>query len=153
MPTYRVYYAERQATGEDVTSPYHGIGRGRIGRFGQRDNAGYEETEWEEEVEAADVASALDSFFKEHVRDNTELMWVDDAGESRPVEGLAYDPERTYIWIEDGKLMEYQGIDETTPGMVTCPLCGGEGEVEEEIAEEFLAENGEEGEEEEVTWG
>ena len=47
--------------------------------------------------------------------------------------------------------MEYQGMDETTPGMVTCPLCGGEGEVEEEIADEFLTDR-EEGKEE-ITWG
>jgi len=152
VPTYRVYYAEREATSADVTLPYHGIGRGRIGRFGQRDNAGYEETEWEEEVEAADVGAALDSFFREHVRDNTELMWVDEAGVSHPIEGLTYDPEKSYIWIEDGKMMEYQGVDETTPGMVTCPLCGGEGEVEESVADEFLAEDEEEGEDE-VTWG
>jgi len=155
VPTYRVYCAEREATSADVTSPYHGIGRGRIGRFGQRDNAGYEETEWEEEVEAADSGAALDAFFREHVRDNAELMWVDEAGESQHVEGLTYDPEKSYIWIEDGKMMEYQGMDETTPGMATCPLCGGEGEVEEAIAEAFLAEHAEaDGEGEgEVTWG
>ena len=42
-------------------------------------------------------------------------------------------------------------MDEATPGMVTCPLCGGEGEVDEAAAEEYLADQ-EEGEEE-VTWG
>jgi hypothetical protein len=46
--------------------------------------------------------------------------------------------------------MEYQGVDEATPGLVTCPLCGGEGEVEESVADEFLADHDEE---EEVTWG
>jgi len=150
VPTYRVYYAERELAEADRSA--YGEQRGRFGNLGQRQNDAYSETEWEEEVEAPDVAGALDHFFKEHVRDNSGLMWVDDTGESHPVEGLAYDPEKTYIWIEGDKLMEYEGVDETTPGMVTCPLCGGEGEVEEAIADEFLAEDEEEGEEE-VTWG
>ena len=110
------------------------------------------ETRWEEEVEARDATEALAAFFREHVADSEQVMWVDESGESRRIEGLGYDPEKTYIWIEDDKLMEYEGMDEATPGMVACPLCGGEGEVEEALAEEFLAENGEEGEEE-VTWG
>ena len=74
-------------------------------------------------------------------------MWVDEAGESQEVEGLDYDPEKAYIWIEGDKLMEYQGMDEATPGMATCPLCGGQGEVVTEVADEFLAQEG--GEEEE----
>ena len=147
MPTYRVYYAERGPT-EDDQRLFYGLRGGLAGVQSE----GYKSTEWEEEVEAADAARALDSFFREHVRDNSQLMWVDDAGESHPVEGLAYDPEKTYIWIEDGKMMESQGLDETTPGMVTCPLCGGEGEVEESIADEYLAEDEEEGEDE-VNWG
>ena len=155
LTAYRVYYAEREASEADRSA--YGALRGRFGHFGQRQNDAYNETEWEEEVESTDVGGALDAFFKEHVRDNAELMWVDEAGESHRVEGLGYDPEKTYIWIEDGKMMEYQGLDETTPGMVTCPLCGGEGEVEEEIADEFLAEHSEadiEGEEQgDVTWG
>jgi len=73
-------------------------------------------------------------------------MWVDETGQSHELQGVEdYDPEKTYIWIEDDKLMEYQGMDEATPGMVTCPLCGGEGEVVAEVAEEFTAEDEEEG--------
>ena len=121
MPTYRVYYAEREAAEADKS--VYGVLRGRFGHLGQRQNDAYNETEWEEEVDAADVGGALDAFFKEHVRDNAELICVDEAGESHPVEGLSYDPEKTYIWIEGGKMMEYQGLDETTLGMVTCPLC------------------------------
>src|SRR5207249_11458422 len=116
------------------------------------------ETEWEEEVDAPNTDGALDSFFKEHVRDNSELMWLDDEGESRPVEGVTYDAGKTYIWIEDGKLMEYQGLDEATPGMVSCPVCEGVGEVTAKVADEFLADYGEEmaeeGQaEERTTWG
>jgi hypothetical protein len=117
----------------------------------------YSETEWEEEVEGKDAVAVLDTFFKEHVRDNSELLWVDETGESRPVEGLSYDPARTYIWIEDGKMMEYQGVDEATPGMVSCPLCEGQGEITIEQADEYLAALGEqiveEEDEERVTWG
>ena len=148
MPAYRVYYAERMPRGAEDWMKTSGLRRLDVGQEEMR----HEEVAWEEEVEAPDVARALGSFFREHVRDNTEVMWVDDDGESHPVEGLAYDPEKSYIWIEGDKLMQYEGVDETTPGMVTCPLCGGEGEVEESIAEEFLAEDEEEGEDG-VTWG
>jgi hypothetical protein len=34
-------------------------------------------------------------------------------------------------------MLEYQGIDEATPGMVTCPLCNGHGEVDQDTAAEF----------------
>ncbi len=105
----------------------------------------HEVVEWEEEVEAQSPPEALDAFFREHVRDRSDLMWVDESGQSRELEGLDYDPEVTYIWIEDDKLMEYLGMDESTPGMVTCPLCGGEGEVPEEIAQEFEEEEQEQG--------
>ena len=149
MPTYRVYYAERMPRGARDWMQTAGLRRLDVGLEEMR----HEEVAWEEEVEALSAPEALDAFFREHVSDRTQVMWLDESGQSREVQGLDYDPEVTYIWIEDDKLMEYQGMDKTTPGMVTCPLCGGEGEVEEEIAEEFLAENGEEGEEEEVTWG
>ena len=71
-------------------------------------------------------------------------MWIDERGESRAVEGLSYDPHKTYIWVENGKLMEYQGLDEATPGKVSCPLCDGSGEVTVEAADEYLGEYGEE---------
>ena len=100
----------------------------------------HQEVEWEEEVEARDEAQALDAFFREHVTDRTQVMWVDEAGESHELQGLDdYDPGKRYIWIEDDKLMEYQGMDETTPGMATCPLCAGQGEVISEVADEFIA--------------
>jgi hypothetical protein len=155
VPTYRIYYAERDpGTAIDsarYTSPAeHLRGLGRTG-------SAIDETEWEEEVEGADAGGALDAFFREHIRDNSELMWLDKRGDSHPVEGLSYEPAKTYIWIEDGKLMEYQGLDEGTPGMVSCPLCEGVGEVTVEMADEYLADYGEESteaeEEERPTWG
>ena len=149
MPTYRVYYAEREATDADK-SPFYST---RLAQFGLRESEPYKETEWEEELEAPSASGALDAFFREHVRDNSELRWVDEGGESRPVEGLHYDSDKAYVWIEDGKMMEYQGLAEATPGMVTCPLCEGSGEVDEEIAKEFMAEWGEEEEQDQLGGG
>ncbi len=59
-----------------------------------------------------------------------------------PSKGVSYDPQKTYVWIENGKLMEYKGLDEGTPGMVSCPLCEGAGEVTAEVADEYLGEEG-----------
>lgn len=141
MPTYRVYYAERMPRGARDWMQTYGLRRLDVGTEEMR----HQEVEWEEEVEASNPAQALDAFFREHAADRTQVMWLDDEGQSHELEGLDYDPEKTYIWIEDDKLMEYQGMDEATPGMVTCPLCGGEGEVTAEVAEEFMAEDEEEG--------
>lgn len=145
MPTYRIYYAEREST-EDDRSLFRA---GRLGGLGIQRQDPYSETEWEEEVEGSSPDGALDAFFKEHIRDNSELMWIDERGESQAVEGLSYDPHKTYIWVEDGKLMEYQGLDEATPGMVSCPLCEGVGEVTAEVADEYVGEYGREIAEEE----
>ena len=153
MPTYRIYYAEREVGDKRTGDTVSALPLSRAYRPGDY----VSETEWEEEVDARNADGALDSFFKQHVRDNADLRWVDDEGESRPVEGVTYDAHKTYIWVEDGKLMEYQGMDEATPGMVSCPLCEGTGEVTAEIADEYLADYGEqpdEGQEEErTTWG
>jgi hypothetical protein len=140
MPTYRIYYSERDpgtaADAERYTSPIE-----RLPGYGAPRDA-IDETEWEEEIEAPSPDAALDAFFKEHVRDNSELMWIDERGESRAVEGLSYDTGKTYIWVEDGKLMEYQGLDEGTPGLVSCPLCGGAGEVTADVADQYVGEYG-----------
>jgi hypothetical protein len=153
VPTYRIYYAERDVGDRPDEEPISNVPPYRSTR--RTDYV--RETEWEEEVEGADASEALDAFFREHIRDNSELMWLDERGDSHPVEGLSYEPTKTYIWIENGKLMEYQGLDEATPGMVSCPLCEGAGEVTAEVADEYLGEYGEEiaeGEEgERPTWG
>ena len=150
MPTYRVYYAEREAGRNSVAEyPYHEHMRAT---YGPRRDA-FSETEWEEEIEGRDAVAALEAFFREHVRERSDVMWLDERGESRPIEGVSdYDPGKTYIWVENDKLMEYQGIDEATPGMVSCPFCGGSGEVTLEVADEYLAASGER-EAEEGSWG
>jgi hypothetical protein len=134
VTTYRIYYTEREVGDRRTGDPISALTLSRAYRPGDY----VSETEWEEEVDAPNADGALDSFFKEHVRDNSELMWVDDDGAPRAVEGVTYDADKTYIWVEDGKLMEYQGIDGATPGMVSCPLCDGTGEVTTEVADDYV---------------
>ena len=136
MPTFRVYYVERMPRGARDWMRTYGLSGGGV----EPEEAGHEDVEWEEEVEARSAAAALDTFFREHVSDRSQVMWVDEAGESHEVRGIEdYDSEKPDRWIEDDKLMAYQGLDEVTPGMATCPLCGGAGEVVAEVADEFLA--------------
>ena len=138
MPTYRIFYSERGSKVGSVTMHVYA-----------RTEEYADETEWEETVDARNEAAALDEFFKEHAPHSEGVHIVEETGEPRPLEGLEpFDPLRTYVWIEDGKMMEYQGLAEATPGMVTCPLCEGAGEVDEELAQEFLEEYGPEAEEE-----
>ena len=155
MPTYRIYYAERESTEDDRAL----FQAGRLGGLGLHRQEPYSETEWEEEVEGRDAAAALDTFFGAHTTDRSQVMQVDENGDSQALTGVAdYETDKTYIWIENNKLMEYQGIDEATAGMVSCPLCEGAGEVTVDVADEYLAEFGEgiaerEPEEERPTWG
>jgi hypothetical protein len=134
MPTYRVYYAERESTDAGYRSPGHVYGGETSLPPG---DAPLSETEWEEEIDADSPVEALDIFFREHAPDRSQIGLLDDEGNARGFEGWDFDPEATYLWTENGKMMEFQGIDEATPGMVTCPLCNGHGEVDEETAAEF----------------
>jgi hypothetical protein len=141
--TYRIYYSERDPSTHADSSRYTSPAERLPGFGGMRD--AIDETEWEEEVEGRDKAGALVAFFANHVGSRSDVMWVDASGDSHPIEGTRdYEPEKTYIWIENGKLMEFQGLDEATPGMVACPLCDGAGEVTVEVADEYLGEHGEE---------
>jgi hypothetical protein len=128
MARFRVFYIERQ--------PKDG-GQIDLRATGSRPGEYLKETDWEEQVDAANATAALDSFFRDHANQADGVMIVEEDGRGHPVEGLDYDPDRTYIWIEEGKMMEYQGMAEATAGKVSCPLCDGSGEVDEEIAQEF----------------
>lgn len=143
MPTYRIYYTERDPSTAVDTSRYESPSERLLGR--RQAARAYEETEWEEEVEGGEASAALHAFFAGHVGSRSDVIWVDTNGDSHSLESSDdYDPDKTYIWIENEKLMEYQGFDEATPGMVSCPLCEGAGEVTVEVADEYLAEFGEE---------
>jgi hypothetical protein len=131
MPTFRIYYIERELKDRDFPTNVNQAMHGQI----TQDYVG--ETEWEETYDAKNWEQAMDAFFQDHAPSN-EIGIVEEDGMSRPfavTEGWAYD--RTYVWIEDGKLMLYQGLDETTPGTVACPLCDGTGEVGEDVAADF----------------
>ena len=141
MATYRIYYAEQKISAGDIDRVF-----GRYPGEGQRDAEVLEEDHWEETVEARDPYEALDAFFREHLDTNSRLMWVDDRGRTQAVQGHDLDVGRTYVWLEDGNLMELQGMEEGTPGMVSCPLCDGAGEIDEATAEEFAVMMAEEGE-------
>src|SRR5437588_10477543 len=129
MATYRVYYAEREPAESPATASE------RLARLGRSGDAAYNETEWEDDVQADSPVEALDAFFRNHVPGGrNSIRWLDDDGRSYSLEAAEdYDPDRTYIWEENGRGMEFQGVDEATPGMVTCPLCNGHGEVDQDL--------------------
>jgi hypothetical protein len=134
MPTFRIFYIEHEGEADEAsftpTTPAD-----------DDDGEGGLQTEWEETVEARNASAALEAFFGEHVSSREEVRIIDEDGDPRSVGGTEeFDPDRMYIWVENGKVMEYQGMQEATPGMVTCPLCDGAGEVDEEVSQQFLEE-------------
>lgn len=131
MPTFRIFYIERELKSPTFPADINEVMRAEI----TQDYVG--ETEWEETYEGKNWEQAMDAFFQDHAPSG-EVGIIEEDGMSRPV--AVTDPwsfDRTYVWIEDGKLMLYQGLDETTPGTVPCPLCEGSGEVDEDTAAEF----------------
>ena len=131
MPTFRIYYIERELKDRSFPTSINQAMHAEI----PQDYVG--ETEWEENYEAKNWEQAMDAFFRDHAAGG-EVGIIEEDGMSRPVtETEGWDNDRTYVWIEEGRLMLYQGLDESTPGMVACPLCDGSGEVDEAMAEEF----------------
>jgi hypothetical protein len=141
MPRYRIFYAEHGPADDDslTVAP-------EPTAFALSDNGddAEEESEWEESYEAVNAEGALAGFFADHAPDSSNIARVEEDGNTSPVGG-GFDPDRTYIWVEDGSLMEYQGIQEATPGTVSCPLCDGTGEVDEAVAEEYAESLGNDG--------
>jgi hypothetical protein len=131
MARYRIFYAEHGPADEDSLSaaPVDGFEPD-----GDNEDA---ESEWEENYDAHNAGAALVGFFADHAPDRDKIALIEEDGSARPIPGDDFDPDRTYIWVEDGSLMEYQGIQEATPGTVSCPLCDGSGEVDEAVAEEY----------------
>ncbi len=141
MPRFRIYYVARRPHGMRIDSEYTRSleePRGLL-RHG--------EMNWEEDVEARNAREALRAFFEEHLERLSDLAYIDDDGRTqRPRRIDDFDPNRTYVWTEDDRLMEFQGIENLEGGLVPCPLCGGSGEVTPDVAKEF-EETEEEGEE------
>lgn len=133
MPRYRIFYAEHgPADANSLT-----VAPDPPAFSDNGDDAAEEESEWEESYEAHNAEGALKGFFADHAPDQSNIALLEEDGAARPFGGDDFDPDRTYIWVEDGSLMEYQGIQEATPGTVSCPLCDGSGEVDEAVAEEY----------------
>jgi hypothetical protein len=133
MANFRVYYVERT-----VRDPRLGLHRvlgasGEEGRVPQGD-----ETAWEEDVEAENASEALRLFFQDHLGSSGDLGYIDEEGRTqRPFRIDDFDLNRTYVWTEGDKFMEYQGVEQIDADVVTCPLCGGSGQVVREVAEQF----------------
>jgi hypothetical protein len=140
MPRYRIFYAEHGPADADSLSsaPEEALG---FDASGDGDSGDEEESQWEETYDANNSPGALAGFFADHAPDQNQIALVEEDGSTRAVSG-GFDPDRTYIWVEDQMLMEYQGIQEATPGTVACPLCDGTGEVDEAIAEEYVDQYG-----------
>jgi hypothetical protein len=137
MRTFRIYYMEREVA-ENKSAVLVGDILGSAG--GALPPLEVRGEEWEETINAPNERAAIQEFFREHGIARYAVHILEEDGTSREVEdGEPWDPLRTYMWVEDGKLMEFQGMDETAPGMVSCPLCGGEGEVPEAMAQDYEA--------------
>lgn len=130
MATYRIYYVEHtpksHEDGADARDLY------------VLDEDAFEDSEWEETYEGNSSERALAGFFQDHAPSG-DIQIIEEDGERDVGGSEAFDPDRTYIWVEDGHLMEYQGMEESTPGMVSCPMCDGTGEVSEAQAEDYEA--------------
>jgi hypothetical protein len=137
MANFRVYYVERT-----VRDPRLGLHRvlGAAGDEGSIPQG--DETEWEEDVEAGNASEALRLFFHDHLGGSGGLGYIDEEGRTqRPFRIDDYDLNRTYVWTEGDKFMEYQGVEQIDADLVTCPLCGGSGQVVREVAEQFEEED------------
>jgi hypothetical protein len=137
MKSYRIYYSEREVkegqAGSLVTDALGSAGGGLPPMEVMGD-------QWEETVDASSLEEAMETFFREHGVEREAVHILEEEGNSRPVEaGETWDPDRSYVWMEEGKFMEFEGLDERAAGMVDCPLCDGEGEVAEAIAEDYMA--------------
>jgi hypothetical protein len=133
LANFRVYYVERT-----VRDPRGGLARA-LGASGDEARVPQgDETEWEEDVEAENARDALSLFFKDHLGSSGDLGYIDEEGRTqRPFRIDDFDVNRTYVWTEGDKFMEYQGIEQVDADLVTCPLCGGSGQVLREVADQF----------------
>jgi hypothetical protein len=132
MPNFRIYYVARRPHGMRIDSEY------TRSLEEPRGLLSHGEMNWEEDIEARNARDALRAFFEEHLERLSDLAYIDEDGRTqRPRRIDDFDPDRTYVWTEGDRLMEFQGIENLEGGLVTCPLCGGSGEVTREIADQF----------------
>ncbi len=132
MPRYRVNYVGRSPNSLGSGAPND------LPNFMTNRQSGLTETEFEDELQATTPALALAAFFAEHAERREDVMMLGSDGRSHPIGGVAdYEPGTVYLWIEDGMMMEYQGIEEMTPGKAICPMCNGAAEIDETLADRY----------------
>lgn len=135
MPRYRINYLSRTEESPGSSSADAQLLLNPVARMTFARERLYE-TEFQDEVEAMSPAAALDAFFWQHADRREDVMIKASDGRGYPIEGLAdYDPGTIYLWIEDNWFMEYQSLEEMTAGRVICPMCNGDGELEESLVD------------------
>lgn len=135
MPRYRINYLGRT---EESPGSNPGDAQLRVNALARMSfgTQRFYETEFQDEVDAISPAAALDAFFWQHADRREDVMIKGSDGRPQPIEGLAdYDPGTIYLWIEDNWFMEYQGIEALSLGKAVCPMCNGDGELEESLAD------------------
>jgi hypothetical protein len=139
---YRISYVERELSGVGALPLQRYLGQTAGG--GMVHHRPIRETLWHETVRGRTPAEALEAFLRDRLRDWSDLGVLEPGG-ARNLRGIEdIDPSLTYIWVEDGRLMEYRGVREatagesaTSPGAAACPLCAGAGEVPEVVADQY----------------
>jgi hypothetical protein len=132
MPSYRVNYVGRSSNAPGAGAPND------LPNFMTNRQSGLTETEFEDELKATTPAQALGAFFGDHTERREDVMMLGADGRAHAIEGVAdYNPGTVYLWIEDGMMMEYQGIEEMRPGKAICPMCNGSGEIDESLADSY----------------
>ena len=137
MPTYRVYYVSYQVDDPEELRVF----RLPSGRDEMPEDY---ETDWEEDIDASNEQEALKRFFAGHLELSSDLGYLADDGATERVAALdseEMDPNRTYIWAEGEKLMEFRSIAELRD-LVSCPVCRGSGTVPPEVAARHRAAEG-----------
>ncbi len=136
MPKYRVSYVEREVEARARYRYFSDPSQSPGARWnGER----VHETGWEEEVDAPNSATALETFFREHAGEREKVLRLDrDLDRGVPVDTREFEPDETYLWIEGDKLMEYEGIEAMTFGRTTCPLCLGKGGIDHALADYYF---------------
>jgi hypothetical protein len=132
MPLYRISYAQWDATELLSRDLLAGSGSRAFIRF---DSMPFQGTAVAE-VEARNPSTALRTFFREGGIKRDGIVWLDEDGIGHELrKGEGFEPEKDYIWIEEGLLTRLLAVYQGTPGTTVCRMCGGSGEMPIDFAE------------------
>ncbi len=138
MPKYRIFYIERTVDPRALYRYYNTPAQSPESRWrGEQ----VHQANWEEEIEASNAVEALETFFREHAGGRDDVLRLDhELGKGIPIDSFrGYETDETYLWTEDDKLMEYEGIEAMTFGRTICPLCQGRGGIDHALADYYFA--------------